>query len=75
MNACPTTAPRQFEYPLVTVFLLGFFANSDLNYEWEFVRFGIIPVDKMAIERFQIVELDRFNNFPPSPLGCVHDLK
>ena len=46
-----------------------------LNDEWKFVRFGVIPVDKIDVERFQIVELDRFNNFPPSPLGCVHDLK
>ena len=75
MNACPTSALGQIEYPLVTLFLLGFFANSDLNYEWEFVRFRVIPVDKIDVERFQIVELDRFNNFPPSPLCCVHDLK
>ena len=75
MNACPTTAPRQFEYPLVTLFLLGFMNYFYLHDEWKFVRFGIIPVDKIAIERFQIVELDRFNNYPPSPLGCVHDLK
>ena len=63
MNACPTTAPRQFEYPLVTLFLLGFFPNSDLNYEWEFVRFGIIPVDKIGVERFQIANLTDSTNF------------
>ena len=75
MNACPTLVRRQFEYPLVTLFLLTFFPILNLKYQLNFVRFGIIQVDKMAIERFQIVELDRFNNFPPSPLGCVHDLK
>jgi len=38
VNACPTSAPRQFEYPLVILFLLGFyylkisnlFKNEDL---------------------------------------------
>ena len=63
VNACPTTAPRQFEYPLVTLFLLGFWENFHLNYEWKFVRFGIVRVDKIGVERFQIANLTDSTNF------------
>jgi hypothetical protein len=63
VNACPTTAPRQFEYPLVTLFLLGFMNYFYLNDEWKFVRFGVIPVDKIGVERFQIANLTDSTNF------------
>jgi len=63
VNACPTTAPRQFEYPLVTLFLLSFMNYFYLNDEWKFVRFRVIPVDKIGVERFQIANLTDSTNF------------
>jgi hypothetical protein len=48
---------------LVTVFLLGFINYFYLNDEWKFVRFGVIPVDKIGVERFQIANLTDSTNF------------
>jgi hypothetical protein len=47
--------------------------NFYLKYEWRFVRFRIIPVDKIEVERVQLREIAEFTEFPPSPLGCGHD--